>query len=500
MDQLTVDTQLSQAYPGIVPGTVVTINCFDYTYTGLDVIMDQIDTLTRDHPELLDVVEARNMIANPLGYRPPTRFQMDPSISHALAGNFGAALAGGAVATALQAAVSSGALKDVMGNTVGGLAGDILSGAGAGAALGGALSGSVGGVLSGAIGGGIGGAIGGIASGFMPPGLDGPVEAVKGAIGGVMKSLPFKTAGAADIVNQIVSVKATLQGMISGPASALFKTVGGSFLSDIPGADALANVVSLQSQVASLAGMASNPLAFAAQAAGIKQQFPMINVNAIAGKMVAGAITGALGGAGFNIGSMIPNMALAGGLSKLLPMPGRTPTMDAMNAIKTAKPPKPKKPIEMKNLFAEGAAAGAMSTLRQPLSKFMGMQATIAPQIPMIAATAAATSYGSKLIGNANSVNWSSGGYGRETKMAQLEQQRMDLAAKVEMHTQELLNSIDYGKLTGVSYQTLIQNYPRIKPTMSVLEALCIIEEDDAAEEERVRLIAADAAANKTYC
>lgn len=500
MDQLTIDTQLSQTYPGIIPGTIVTINCVDYQYTGLDVIMDQIDTLTRDHPELLDLEVARNMMADPLGYRPPTRFQMDPSISHALTGNIGAALAGGAVATALQAAVSSGALKDVMGNTVGGLAGDILSGAGAGAALGGALSGSVGGVLNGALGGGIGGALGGIASGFMPPGLDGPVEAVKGAIGGVMKSLPFKMNGAADIVNQIVSVKSTLQGMITGPASALFKSVGGSFLSDIPGADALANVVSLQSQVASLAGMASNPIAFAAQAAGIKQQFPMINVNAIAGKMVAGAITGALGGAGFNIGSMVPNMALAGGLSKLLPMPGRTPTMDAMNAVKTAKPPKPKKPIEMKNLFAEGAAAGAMSSLKQPLSMFMGMQATIAPQTPLVAKSASATSYGNKLVGNANSVNWSSGGYGRETKMAQLEQQRMDLAAKVEMHTQELLAMVDYTKLTSCSYQTLTKKYPRIKPTMSVLEALCIIEEDDELAAAREQLIAADVAANKTYC
>jgi hypothetical protein len=177
---------------------------------------------------------------------------------------------------------------------------------------------------------------------------------------------------------------------------------------------------------------------------------------------------------------MVPNMALAGGLMKMLPLPGKTPVIDAMNPIKTAQPPKPKKPVEMKNLFAEGAAGAAMATLKQPLSQFMGMKSTIAPQTNLVADTAAKTSYNQKLVGNANTVNWGSGGYGRNTRYENLEKKRMELSAKVEQHTSELLASVDYSKLTKYSYQDLIKNHPRIKPTSTVIEALAIIEEDEA--------------------
>jgi hypothetical protein len=165
---------------------------------------------------------------------------------------------------------------------------------------------------------------------------------------------------------------------------------------------------------------------------------------------------------------------------KMLPLPGKTPVIDAMNPFKTAQPPKPKKPIEMKNLFAEGAAGAAMATLKQPLSQFMGMKATIAPQTNMVAAGAPATSYGQKLVGNANTVNWGTGGYGRNTRYENLEKKRMELSAKVEQHTADLLASVDYSKLTKYSYADLIKKHPRIKPTSSVVEALAIIEEDEA--------------------
>ena len=217
----------------------------------------------------------------------------------------------------------------------------------------------------------------------------------------------------------------------------------------------------------------------------MQSQFPLVNMNKLASKMVAGAIAGALGGKGFNIASMVPNMALAGGLMKMLPLPGKTPVIDAFNPIKTAQPPKPKKPVEMKNLFAEGAAGAAMATLKQPLSQFMGMKATIAPQTNMVADTSAKTSYGDKLVGNANTVNWGSGGYGRNTRYENLEKKRMELSAKVEKHTAELLASVDYSKLTKYSYQDLIKKHPRIKPTSTVVEALTIIEEDEATEAAR---------------
>jgi hypothetical protein len=126
-----------------------------------------------------------------------------------------------------------------------------------------------------------------------------------------------------------------------------------------------------------------------------------------------------------------------------------------------------------------------MATLKQPLSQFMGMKATIAPQTDMVAATPAKTSYNQKLVGNANTVNWGSGGYERNTRYANLEKKRMEVSAKIEQHTAELLASVDYSKLTKYSYQDLIKKHPRIKTTSTVVEALSIIEEDEAAEKAK---------------
>jgi hypothetical protein len=64
--------------------------------------------------------------------------------------------------------------------------------------------------------------------------------------------------------------------------------------------------------------------------------------------------------------------------------------------------------------------------------------------------------------------------------MENLEKKRLELSSKVEKHTAELLASVDYSKLTKYSYQDLIKKHPRIKPTSTVIEALAIIEEDEA--------------------
>ena len=76
-------------------------------------------------------------------------------------------------------------------------------------------------------------------------------------------------------------------------------------------------------------------------------------------------------------------------------------------------------------------------------------------------------------------MNWGSGGYGRNTEQMKREMSRAQVSALVERHTSELLKSVDYTKLTQYSYQDLVKKYPRITPTMSVIEALAIIEEDD---------------------
>jgi hypothetical protein len=57
----------------------------------------------------------------------------------------------------------------------------------------------------------------------------------------------------------------------------------------------------------------------------------------------------------------------------------------------------------------------------------------------------------------------------------------MELTAKIEKHTQELMAMVDYSKITKYSYPELIKKYPRIKPTMTVVEALSVIEETDKA-------------------
>lgn len=482
MDQLQIDTRLRMMYPNALPGQKFTFACAEFTYKGTDLLYDQMDMMSRgEFRDIYDIQAAQMMLRDPLGYQKGA-FQLDASINALLTGDIDGFLAGAAGIAAYNAIAgisdpfcgkkykTEDQIKSAVKNA--------LIGAAAGAVTGGALGGA-----AGKLGGMAANALGGIASKFMPPGLDGPVEAVKGAIGGVTKQLPFKTGGAAGIassVSQIVAVKTLLESTVKGPTSAIFKAVSSNM--GMPSLAAGAKGLSLQSEVASLAGLASNPKAFAAKAASIHSKFPMVNVNKLAGKMIAGAVGGALGGKGFNMASMVPNMNLSpGGLMKMLPIPGMTPVSDALNPFKTAKAPKPKPPVQPKNLFAEGAAGAAMATLKQPLSQFMGMKATIAPQTDMVAATPAKTSYNQKLVGNANTVNWGSGGYERNTRYANLEKKRMEVSAKIEQHTADLLESVDYSKLTKYSYQDLVKKHPRIKTTSTVVESLTIIEEDEAA-------------------
>jgi hypothetical protein len=429
-DQLSTDFKIKTAFPTAVIGQSYTVNGVSVTYQGTDETADMIDDLSRNFPDLINAPNAAAMLTNPSGFKPPP-FRLDPQITTLLTGNL--AGAAGAAAGALGGAAAGAAAK----------------------------------------------ALGGLASGFLPPGLDGPVEAVKGVIKGVTNQLPGMSGSAASIVGKIGQVNALMNVALKGPGSLIFKAIGSNFLSDIPGADALKNVVNLQSQVAGLAGLASNPVAFAAQAALMQAQFPMINMNALANKMISGALSGA----GFDIKSMIPNMNLAGGALAMLPIPGKTPTLNAMKPQKTGNPPKPVKALEMKNLFAESAAASSLSTLKQPLSQFMGMMSTIAPQTSLVAAGAAATTAGTqKLVGNANTVNWGSGGYGRNSEKAEQERKRLELTAKIAQHTAELEAMVDYSKLTSMSYPDLLKKYPRITPTMSVVEALAIIDETDLAQ------------------
>ncbi len=463
MDQLQIDTRLRMRYPGVRPGEVFALCGKQVQYTGLDLITDQLDYLSRGYGDLVDTRNVSLMLSDPLGFVPPT-YQIDPSLIAALTGDADGVL-GGALGGALYGALA--AVNDPFCGPQYTSKSQIEN------------------AVKGALVGGAAGALASVAGNFLPPGLDAPVQAVKAVIGNVTKVLPFKAAGAADIVNKIVAVKTLMNVAVKGPGSLIFAAVKGNFLSDIPGVGELAKVVNLQSEVASLAGLASNPVAFAAQAANIARTFPMINVNKLASNMITGAVAGALGGAGFNIKSMVPNMAMAGGIVKMLPIPGITPVLDAMAPIKTAPPPKPKPPVQLKNLFAEGAAGSAMATLKQPLSQFMGIRSTIAPQNNLTSDSAAKTSYNQKLNGNANTVNWGSGGYARNTTAQLQEKRRLEISAKIEKETQELLNQVDYSKLTKYSYQDLVKKHPRIKPTTPVLEALAIIDEDEAIEAAR---------------
>ena len=70
----------------------------------------------------------------------------------------------------------------------------------------------------------------------------------------------------------------------------------------------------------------------------------------------------------------------------------------------------------------------------------------------------------------------------RNAELFAQEQKRLELSAKVEQHTSDLLASVDSSKLTKYSYQDLVKKHPRIKPTSTVVEALTIIEEDEAIE------------------
>jgi hypothetical protein len=409
--------QLKQEAGGgklLVKGDYYYLNGKRYQYTGINELCELLERMNRDHPELVNTNEAIKMIADPLGYRPPP-FQLDPAITVGLA--------------ALQ---QTGALD----------------------------------------------ALTGLAKDFLGAGLDGPISAVTGAIKGLTSALPFKLNGAADIVNSIAQVKVLMQLGLSGPASIVFAAINGNLLKGIPGLGDLAAAVNLSNEIAALTKIAADPIGFAAKAAGIQGQFPMLNMNAMAGVLLGAAASGRKP----NFASLVPNLVLASGILKMLPKVTIAPTKDAQAPKKLKPPTKPIDPIVPKNLFAEAAAGSSLATLKQPLSQFMGIMSTIAPRTNLVADSPAKTSYGTqKLVGNANTVNWGSGGYGRDDSKAKLEKKRMEISAKIEKHTSELLEQVDYTKLTKYSYPDLIKKYPAIKPTSTVAEALHIIDVADKA-------------------
>jgi len=318
----------------------------------------------------------------------------------------------------------------------------------------------------------------GLGSNFLKPGLDASVQAVTSAISGATASLPFKTGSAADITTQIGAVKSMLQANVSGATSIIFKAVSSNFLSDIASAATKAAMVSLPEQISQLAGAAGSAAAFAAKAAYIAQTFPMIDVNKAA-MMLINNVNGCKQN---NINAMIPNMTSLAGAVVMAALPGKTPAKDAVRPQKTPNPPKMVKPVEMKNLFAEAAAGGSIATLKQPISQFMGIMSTIPSQNNLVADVPAKTSFGEqKLTSTANSVNWGSGGYGRNKELIEQEKKRLEIAAKIEKHTKELESMVDYSKLTSMPYSELIKKYPRITPKTTVAEALQIIAETDGS-------------------
>ena len=426
-DQLQLDYQLRAVLGqtmNLIAGTEYVIYGTPHKYMGTDLIHQQATRLMNDHPDLFNASVALGMMRDPLGYRPPP-FQLSPN-----------------VVAGLAAASAVGKLADLAG-------------------MGKAIS-------------------------DLAPGLSSAMEGLTGQMSSLMQSLPFTKLGAIglSIPGNILATKAILTAAIGGPFSAIAMAMKGSLLADVvkaaeEAAGALGAAVNLASQVGGLAKAMSsgNPVAMAGAAAGIASQFPMINPNAIAGQMIAGALSGA----GFDIASKIPNMSMVGGIMKMLHIPGKLPTKDAPKPIKTAAPPKPLKPVELKNLFAEGAAAGSISDLTKPLSQLMGIAATVAGAVgvaSMVAHSASATSSGrQKLTGNANTVNWGSNGYTRDPYVDAITARRMALSSSIEKHTKELnvMTADPYNILYSLPYSELVRRYPQIKPNTPVAQALQFI-------------------------
>ena len=427
-DQLQIDYQLRSVLADVqdlVAGAEYILYGQTYKYMGTDLIHKQSMMLMKDHPEMFNAQVALGMMRDPIGYRPPP-FQLSPNV-----------IAGVAAAAAV------GKLADLAGM------GDAVS--------------------------------------KIAPGLSAAVEGLKDTIKGVTDKLPIKALGAGGIAipGEIAKVKLALNAALKGPTSAISMAMKGSLLADVAkAAEDVAKVAGAAVNLASAAGglakamSSGNPVAIASAAAGIASKFPMINPNAIATQMVSGALSGA----GFDIASKIPNIsALPGGIMKMMHIPGKVPTKDAKPPVKTAAPPKPVKPVELKNLFAEGAAAGGISDLMKPLSQAMGIASSIASAasaINMLTHSPAATSFGvQKLTGNANTVNWGSNQYTVPSAADLYAYRRMTLSSQIEKHTKELdsMCASPYQILYSMPYPQLIQKYPGIRPNTPVAQALQII-------------------------
>ena len=132
MDQITIDFKIKQFNPNPIKGQTYIVDCVPRVYAGTDSVFDMFDDMSRKFPTLINYQYMNGYMNNPFGYVPPT-YKIDPKLAATL--------------VALN------------------VAGQI-------------------------------GKITGLANGFIPPGLDAPVQAIKGVISTFTNQIPGLSAAA----------------------------------------------------------------------------------------------------------------------------------------------------------------------------------------------------------------------------------------------------------------------------------------------------------------
>lgn len=458
--QLEIDDRIKAAFPDAVIGrqytitrTIVKLDDNDeeipgtekkitetYTYQGTDGTANLIEDVDARY---LNVQWADGMLNNPTTFNMPT-FSLDPNIlnvSKAVAG-----VVGTANTTNLTALTSN-----IVGDS-----GNIISQIGSIPNLTKNLTSAL--------------------KNFTPPGLDLPIENIKKAKETFKNELPIAAKASADITGKMTAAVSSIQKHITPNSGLLNTALKSNIFGDLKSAAEKAGGANLPAEMTKMMSAIGNPAAFAAQAANIARNFPMINVNALAKDVISKAANGSI-----DIKNIVPNLqkSLGGSMSQMAKAT-KTPDKDAVKAPKTPKPPKKPKPIEMKNLFAEGSSASSMSDLTKTLSQFMGTMATIASQTSLMAPGPTVTSLGAKLNPSANNSAFDTGSYGRDESFAEQEKKRAELTNQIEEEMKKLQSMVDLNVLERYSYPDLIKKYPTIKPTMTVAEVLQIIKDADS--------------------
>lgn len=317
---------------------------------------------------------------------------------------------------------------------------------------------------------------------------------IEAAIKKTQAKLPAEASAIKDSVTNVT--KNILPADVKGIGSTIFHTILEQLMQGIPsGGSSNPSFASirLHDEAMKLLLLGPNKEAYKAQFNFIAVNFPLVDVNNMIMVMLSAiskgtnplehvpnlqkrlgqpATASGSGKKNANLLNQLAGMLLGGLMGGNAP----TPTKQAVPVKKTPKAKKPQKAVQIKNLATDDNAQSMMGAMNMPLSQLMsGLGVTVPPVLGMLNALASPNISIQKLSSLANTANWGSDPYPRDTGFDQQIEQQFGFLDQLEQLSIELAPLTDIAILTTMTHSQLLSKYPAITALTTVGQALDII-------------------------